>query len=102
MPQKTVTLEDQVYWELMDLDKGRQSSFVNEAVKDAQRILCHNPSAYAAYARGGLEAGRQEIRRQAERTRLMSQEDYQRALEHPDQENLTNLEWMEKQKEAEE
>ena len=83
MPQKTVTLEDQVYWDLMDLEKGRQSAFVNEAVKDAQRILCHNPSAYAAYARGGLEAGRQEIKRQAERTDV--ELEYQRAMEHPNQ-----------------
>jgi len=86
MPQKTVTLEDQVYWDLMDLEKGRQSAFVNEAVKDAQRILCHNPSAYAAYARGGLEAGRQEIQRQAERTD--AQLEFQHALEHPDQTKL--------------
>ena len=86
MPQKTVTLEDQVYWDLMDLEKGRQSAFVNEAVKDAQRILCWNPAAYAAYARAGLEAGRQEIKRQAERTD--AEVEFQRALEHPDQTKL--------------
>ena len=86
MPQKTVTLEDQVYWELMALAKGRQSAFVNEAVKDALKILCWNHRAYAAYARGGLEAGRFEILRQAERTD--AEEEFQRALEHPDQTKL--------------
>jgi len=82
MPQKTVTLEDQVYWELMDVEKGRQSAFVNEALKDAQRILCCNPAAYAAYARGGLEAGRAEIERQVERTEML------KASEHPKQTKL--------------
>jgi len=82
MPQKTVTLEDQVYWELMDVAKGRQSAFVNEALKDAQNILCGNPAAYAAYARGGLEAGRAEILRQVERKQMMA------ASAHPDQTKL--------------
>ena len=86
MPQKTVTLEEQVYWEVTQLEKGRQSAFVNEAVKDAIKILCWNPHAYAAYARGGLEAGREEIKRQAERTD--SELAFQRALEHPNQTKL--------------
>jgi len=86
MPQKTVTLEDQVYWELMQVEKGRQSAFVNEALKDAINILCSNARAYAAYARGGLEAGRLEIKRQAERTD--AELEFQRALEHPNQTQL--------------
>ena len=46
MPQKTVTLEDQVYWELTShLAKGRQSAFVNEAVLDALRNCAWEGSA---------------------------------------------------------
>ena len=63
MPQKTVTLEDQVYWELMQLAKGRQSAFVNEAVKDAIINCAWEKSAYVTYAQSGLEAARSEIRR---------------------------------------
>ena len=90
MPQKTVTLEDQVYWELTtNLAKGRQSAFVNEAVKDALIQCGWEGSAMVKYAQGGLEAARAEIRRIS-------------AVNHPNQENLTNIEWMEKQKEVKE
>ena len=89
MPQKTVTLEDQVYWELSTLEKGRVSAFVNEAVKPAISNCCWEPSAYVRYAQEGVEAARREVARID-------------AAKHPNQENLTNLEWMEKQKEAEE
>ena len=66
MPQKTVTLEDQVYWELTsNLAKGRQSSFVNEAVKDALIQCGWEGSAMVKYAQGGLEAARAELRRLA-------------------------------------
>lgn len=35
MPQITVTLADDVYWDLQNLPKGLKSKFVNEALKDA-------------------------------------------------------------------
>jgi len=90
MPQKTVTLEDQVYWELTThLAKGRQSAFVNEAVKTAISNCCWEPSAYVRYAQEGVGAARREVARID-------------AAKHPNQENLTNIEWMKKQKEAEE
>lgn len=101
MPQKTVTLEDQVYWELMALAKGRQSAFVNEAVKDAIRACCWDPRAYMKYAQGGLEAARAEIKRADEAAQ--SEIEFNKALYHKEQTNLSNVEWMEKQKrEAEE
>jgi len=101
MPQKTVTLEDQVYWELTQhLEKGRQSAFVNEAVKDAIIMCAWSPRAYVKYAQSGLESARAELRRQDDVA--MGEIEFQRALEHPNQENLTNVEWMKKQKEAEE
>ena len=63
MPQKTVTLEDQVYWELSTLEKGRVSAFVNEALKTAISNCCWEPSAYVRYAQEGVEAARREVRR---------------------------------------
>ena len=76
MPQKTVTLEDQVYWELTsNLAKGRQSAFVNEAVLDALRNCAWEGSAMVKYAQGGLEAARAELRRIA-------------GVNHPDQTKL--------------
>tara|TARA_Y100001963_G_scaffold83697_1_gene116002 strand:+ start:14 stop:271 length:258 start_codon:yes stop_codon:yes gene_type:complete len=35
MPQITVTLADDVYWDLQNLPKGLKSKFVNEALKSA-------------------------------------------------------------------
>jgi predicted CopG family antitoxin len=89
MPQKTVTLDDQVYWELSTLEKGRVSAFVNEALKTAISNCHWEPSAYVRYAQEGVEAARREVRRID-------------AAKHPNQENLDNIEWMKKQKEAEE
>jgi hypothetical protein len=87
MPQKTVTLEDQVYWELTQhLEKGKQSAFVNEAVKDAILMCAWSPRAYVKYAQSGLESARDELRRQDERA--MSEIAFRRALKHPDQTKL--------------
>ena len=63
MPQKTVTLEDQVYWELMTLEKGRVSAFVNRAVFEAIQACSWQPSAYVRYAQSGWESARAEVRR---------------------------------------
>jgi hypothetical protein len=91
MPQKTVTLEDQVYWELTQhLEKGRQSSFVNEAVKDAIIMCAWCPSAYRKYAQMGLEAARAELRRIDETE--MAKIQFERALEHPNQTKLGGAE----------
>ena len=101
MPQKTVTLEDQVYWDLtQNLEKGRQSAFVNEAIKDAVRMCGFDHWAMHWYACEGLERAREYLKEQNERA--MAELEFQRALNHPNQENLTNIEWMKKQKEAEE
>ena len=35
MPQITVTIADDVYWDMMNLPKGLKSKFVNEPIKDA-------------------------------------------------------------------
>ena len=86
MPQKTVTLEDQVYWEVMMLEKGRQSAFINEAVKDAIRACAWNHRAYSRYAMGGLEMARRELRRQDDDA--ADELAFQRALEHPNQTKL--------------
>ena len=63
MPQKTVTLEDQVYWELTTLEKGRVSAFVNRAVLEAIQACSWQPSAYVRYAQSGWESARAEVRR---------------------------------------
>jgi hypothetical protein len=63
MPQKTVTLEDQVYWDLTQLTKGRQSAFVNEAVKNAIIRCAWQNSAMVKYAQLGEDAGIAELRR---------------------------------------
>lgn len=63
MPQKTVTLDDQVYWDLTQLEKGRQSAFVNEAVKNAIMRCAWLNSAMVKYAQQGEDAGVAEMRR---------------------------------------
>jgi hypothetical protein len=91
MPQKTVTLEDQVYWELTThLAKGKQSAFVNEAIKDAIIMCAWSPRAYMKYAQSGLESARDELRRQDEAA--MSEIEFNRALNHPAQTKLGDQE----------
>ena len=87
MPQKTVTLEDQVYWDLtQNLEKGRQSAFVNEAIKDAIRMCSFDHWAMHWYAREGLERAREYLREQD--VRVMAEMEFQRALAHPNQTKL--------------
>lgn len=61
MPQITVTLADDVYWDLQNLPKGLKSKFVNESLKSAvhkclddtaRGTVC--PARMHAYARGRL------------------------------------------------
>ena len=89
MPQITVTLTDEMYWEVRQLAKGRVSAFANEAVHDAVRACSYEPTAYVKYARDGIVAARTELERL----------DAARAA---GQTALTNEEWMKKQKEENE
>tara|TARA_Y100001938_G_C7858747_1_gene314514 strand:+ start:152 stop:379 length:228 start_codon:yes stop_codon:yes gene_type:complete len=53
MPQITVTVDDDVYWDLMNLPKGLKSKFVCVALRHVITWKCDNdPSAMYAYARG--------------------------------------------------
>ena len=61
MPQITVTLADDVYWDLQNLPKGLKSKFVNEAMEAAIKKCLDNtnrgtvcPARMHAYARGKL------------------------------------------------
>jgi len=58
MPQITVTLEEDVYFDLIhNLPKGLKSKFVNTAVKRAVRNDCNNQAAAMhAYAKKGVHA----------------------------------------------
>ena len=66
MPQITVTLTDEMYWEVRQLAKGRVSAFINEAVRNAVASCGWEPVAYVKYAQGngdGIERARSELRR---------------------------------------
>jgi hypothetical protein len=61
MPQITVTLADDVYWDLQNLPKGLKSKFVNQAMESAIQKCLDNtnrgtvcPARMHAYARGRL------------------------------------------------
>ena len=63
MPQITVTLADDVYWDLQNLPKGLKSKFVNQAMEAAIKKCLDNtnrgtvcPARMHAYARGRLAA----------------------------------------------
>ena len=87
MPQKTVTLEDQVYWDLtQNLEKGRQSAFVNEAIKDALIMCAWDHWAMHWYAREGLERARAYLKEQDERA--IEERQFHTALNHPNQTKL--------------
>ena len=62
MPQITVTVDDQTYWELRQVAKGRLSAFVNQACTDAIGLCLWEPLAYLAYAREGIGAAREKLR----------------------------------------
>ncbi len=53
MPQITVTVQDDVYWDLMNLPKGLKSKFVNNALFSVINKKCDSdPAAMYAFARG--------------------------------------------------
>ena len=61
MPQITVTISDELYWDMMNLPKGLKSKFVNEAIFEAinkcddltgRGTVC--PARMHAFARGRL------------------------------------------------
>lgn len=61
MPQITVTLSDEAYWELRQIEKGLKSAFVNEAVMCAVAACHYEPEAYRAYCRGGPSRAREKL-----------------------------------------
>ena len=61
MPQITVTLADDVYWDLQNLPKGLKSKFVNQSLESAIQKCLDNtnrgtvcPARMHAFARGRL------------------------------------------------
>jgi len=62
MPQITVTVDDQTYWEIRQVAKGRLSAFVNRACADTIARCEWEPLAYVAYAQGGILAAREKLK----------------------------------------
>ena len=62
MPQITVTVDDQTYWELRQVAKGRLSAFVNRSCADTIAHCNWEPLAYVAYAQGGIIAAREKLK----------------------------------------
>ena len=60
MPQITVTIDDDVYWDLQNLPKGLKSKFVNESLKHIIMSKCYDrtgrnhvcPATMHVWARG--------------------------------------------------
>jgi hypothetical protein len=80
MPQITVTLADDVYWDLQNLPKGLKSKFVNEAMEAAIHRCLDNtnrgtvcPARMHAYARGRL--GQYDASRHEDQTSLGVEEE---------------------------
>ena len=80
MPQITVTLAHDVYWDLQNLPKGLKSKFVNQAMESAiQRCLDNTnrgtvcPARMHAYARGRL--GQYDASQHADQTKLGVEEE---------------------------
>jgi hypothetical protein len=63
MPQITVTLSDEAYWELRQIVKGKVSAFCNAAFMDAVKICAYEPEAYNAYVKGGIVGAREALQR---------------------------------------
>ena len=61
MPQITVTLSDEAYWELRQIEKGLKSGFVNNAVMMAVGQCHYEPEAYRAFVRGGILRAREKL-----------------------------------------
>jgi len=62
MPQITVTVDDQTYWEIRQIAKGRLSAFVSRACADTIAHCEWEPLAYVAYSQGGITAARQKLK----------------------------------------
>ena len=58
MPQITITIDDQAYWELREVEKGLKSAFINAALRDAFKVCNYCPMFYRKFARArfGREA----------------------------------------------
>jgi hypothetical protein len=91
MPQITITIDDQAYWELREVEKGLKSAFINAALRDAFKVCNYCPMFYRKFARARF--GREAVE---EDTVAIN------AAKHPDQTTFTELEekWMRGRKEA--
>ena len=108
MPQITVTLDEDVYVELIhNLPKGLKSKFVNRAVRKALSICQGYGSAMHDYARKGEHAALEKsnmILEMARENKEEMEDRYQAAL-NPNQQKLgveesENEKWIREQKEA--
>ena len=79
MPQITVTLSDEAYWELMQIEKGLKSGVVNQSVMEAVRTCFYDPEVYRAYVREGVIGARSKLRSIQERPTF---------AKHPNQQQL--------------
>ena len=113
MPQITVTVDDQTYWELRQVAKGRLSAFVNRACLYAIAHCELEPLAYVAYSQGGLGASREMLKtlddvKNGVQTTLI-ETPTQKAMKRDNQKlkdgtffDDSNEEWMKRQKEVNE
>lgn len=80
MPQITVTIDDDVYWDLQNLPKGLKSRFVCLALRHVISWKCDNdPAAMHAWARNKPHTAFSP-----------TEKEQQEAKMHPDQTTLTS------------
>ena len=77
MPQVTITIDDEAYWELREVEKGLKSAFINAALRDAFRVCNYSPLFYRKFARSRF--GREAVVEETEQIN---------AANHPNQRKL--------------
>ena len=98
MPQITVTLSDEAYWELRQIAKGRLSAFVNRAVMDAVGACHYDPDIYTHYIREGIPGARSAIADKDARNKQLYPKQF--LVETEEVVESANEKWMREQKEA--
>ena len=77
IPQVTVTVCDEAYWELREIEKGLKSAFINAALRDAFKVCNYDPMFYRKFARARY--GREAVVEETDRIN---------AAGHPNQQKL--------------
>ena len=94
MPQVTITVCDEAYWELREIEKGMKSAFINAALRDAFKVCNYDPLFYRKFARARY--GREAVEEHTQQINAAAHEN-QQTLDVVESENEK---WMREQKEA--